>query len=312
VALWKGNDRRCFYCTEPILFKDLEIDHIIPEGIAEEEYVELQSRITLPAGFKLNGFENLVPAHHDCNNRKAGRLSQDKTILFYLEQWASKQDKVLREIEGNARAAKRDTLLIGVSNAIESGELSKHEFLQFLSKIQPPVESRVQVPLVITFGTNVAALLSAEVLPEKVRGTYVAACDWLERDLLFRVSSFLPILACQSEPSSREGETLSVRIAFWNLDFDTFDRFDIPNWEILEIADFPDIYEDSPTDLLARAVVKASSGMVGDPWDTAFGIGRCPRCGSDRLKRASSTDRYYDETYHTIDCEECGWSEWTQ
>lgn len=312
VALWKANQRRCFYCSEPISFGDLDIDHLVPQKTTQQEFEELRRRIRLPPDFDLNGLHNLVPTHHDCNKRKAGACFADEALLFYVELWSKKQDDINRELRSYENIAVRDQHLVAISKFIESGEMTKQEILQFIATIRPPVKSRPQDPLVITFGVNVSELAESGDIPEKAGETYAAICDWLEKDLLFRLSGSLPILFHQTEASERNGETLSVRIAFWNLDLDRLDQFDLPNWTTLEIANFSELYDTSADDFLARAVVKASGDVVNDPWDTAFGVGRCPRCGSEKLKRYSTTDHYYDETYHTIECKECGWSEWTQ
>lgn len=47
-----------------------------------------------------------------------------------------------------------------------------------------------------------------------------------------------------------------------------------------------------------------------DPSDP-FGVLICPHCGSDDLKRSTTTDHQRDEFYYVIDCE-CGWGDWTQ
>jgi hypothetical protein len=38
----------------------------------------------------------------------------------------------------------------------------------------------------------------------------------------------------------------------------------------------------------------------------------CPQCGSPNLERSSATDYKHDETYFSIKCKKCGWSDWTQ
>lgn len=38
----------------------------------------------------------------------------------------------------------------------------------------------------------------------------------------------------------------------------------------------------------------------------------CPTCGSAELKRGTEIDYKRDETYYTITCQDCGWSDWTQ
>lgn len=38
----------------------------------------------------------------------------------------------------------------------------------------------------------------------------------------------------------------------------------------------------------------------------------CERCGSKSLSRSSMMDQARDEQYFLIECDDCGWSEWTQ
>ena len=312
AALWRANQQRCFYCSEPISFRDLEIDHLVPRKITKQEFQELSQRIALQADFDLDGLYNLVPTHHSCNGRKAADLFTAKAILFYLELWAKKQEAVHQGLRAFEKIAEHEQHLLAISKFIESGEMTKEEILHFIVRVTPSDKQKPQDPLVVTFGLNVTDLLDAGKIPKQAGETYVAICDWLEKDLLYRLLGALPVLFKETEASERNGETLSVRIAFWNLDLDRLDNFDLGNWEVLEIVPFSELYGTPPEELLKKAVVKASSDIVSDPWDTVFGIGRCPRCGSTDLKRFSQTDHHYDDTYHIIECKKCGWSEWTQ
>ena len=38
----------------------------------------------------------------------------------------------------------------------------------------------------------------------------------------------------------------------------------------------------------------------------------CPLCASEHLAKISTTDHRRDESYFTIKCKDCSWSEWTQ
>mgnify|MGYP001940346743 CR=1 FL=1 len=39
---------------------------------------------------------------------------------------------------------------------------------------------------------------------------------------------------------------------------------------------------------------------------------RCPECGEESFERRCITDDRHDETYYTIKCVKCDWSDWTQ
>lgn len=43
-----------------------------------------------------------------------------------------------------------------------------------------------------------------------------------------------------------------------------------------------------------------------------FGITKCPKCKSLKLKANSHLDEQHDEMYYIVECQDCGWSDWTQ
>lgn len=56
-----------------------------------------------------------------------------------------------------------------------------------------------------------------------------------------------------------------------------------------------------------NTITREESGD-GDPFPMLV----CPTCASAKLKRSSATDYAHDEVYYLIECEDCGWSDWTQ
>lgn len=53
------------------------------------------------------------------------------------------------------------------------------------------------------------------------------------------------------------------------------------------------------------------TGQNIDPRDP-FGVIICPTCGSDQLDRTTSIDHKRDDLYYIIECQGCGWGDWTQ
>lgn len=68
-----------------------------------------------------------------------------------------------------------------------------------------------------------------------------------------------------------------------------------------------------PSHDFIKAIVKKYHEVIRDPnAKDPFGIVACPECGSTKIKGSDYTDYEHDETYFTLACEECGWSEVTQ
>jgi len=101
VALWKAWGKRCFYSNEPIQFRFLEIDHIIPKrlGSSRVELLALFHRLGLADDFDLDSFENLVPTLRPTNRHKGPLQMTDAGLRLCLERAAAKAGDVRNAYE---------------------------------------------------------------------------------------------------------------------------------------------------------------------------------------------------------------------
>ncbi|OZV13544.1 hypothetical protein CIW83_03080 [Tissierella sp. P1] len=95
-ALWKVYDCREYYYGEPLDFADLEVDHIIPESLAENptKYKEYLNLIGLNEDFELNSILNYVPTRKYINIRKSNKLLPPHAAAIALGDAMKKADKV--------------------------------------------------------------------------------------------------------------------------------------------------------------------------------------------------------------------------
>src|SRR5580658_7442601 len=87
VAIWTADGKKCFYDGTPVLYAELQIDHVVPEGISEDKVSEL--RPLLPQTFEINAIANWVTCHHGCNGRK-GVFLFETSALLHSPQMAKK------------------------------------------------------------------------------------------------------------------------------------------------------------------------------------------------------------------------------
>lgn len=100
--------------------------------------------------------------------------------------------------------------------------------------------------LVATFGLTIEEVLESEELPPAVPTDYPHLCDWLEEDLQSRLRNSIGDFE-YTEASQRDGEGLSVRIAFqWNTPDRQPDFGDLAWWSLLELPPFDEIYPEQP------------------------------------------------------------------
>lgn len=126
--------------------------------------------------------------------------------------------------------------------AFEKGIISKGEVATLLAKMA--VARELHQPIVITFGLNIENALKTRSERRALALDYSLLCDQLESDLVDLLNAALSCSFYYVEPSKRTGETLSVRLAFLQLDFNELDAFTSSLWEILEIQYYSEIYPD--------------------------------------------------------------------
>jgi hypothetical protein len=303
VAIWRTNEQRCFFCAEPVMFRNMEIDHLIPRVVNEVKLSKLIASLELPVDFHVDDTLNLVPTHGDCNRRKGATEFSEGSLRFFIETWRSKQARLRRELEWGSRAAENEAAILTLALRIEDGKLSLPEAIATLESLCGR-RDKTNEPWVVTFGLSFADLPLSSTAP------YAALCDRLESELASYLRE-LKAIGRQTEASVRNGETLSIRYAFWNLDLNSLDKIYLDRFEVLEVAPYAEIYNDSWDGLFPRAVVDTYKRVITDEKDPKFGLGRCPKCGSGHLNRSSGEDPRLGY-YYFIECEDCHWSDWSQ
>jgi len=165
-ALWEAHRKRCLYCKKPLLFKELIIDHVIPEKTAKDDNQLARLRIThgLGADFNIAGDENLAPACHACNTDKMDRLLSPERAALVLTQVEARLPKVNRLEARYQKQANDDDVMLGVSVALEKGLISPAEVENILRRYESgDLEVNLYKSLQFVGGVSVAALRRSEV-----------------------------------------------------------------------------------------------------------------------------------------------------
>lgn len=153
AGIWKAHKTKCFYCYEDLEFKDLHIDHIIPESISGLKIKELILEYGLNESFTINGFENLVPTHRICNQRKTDDVFTKASTLYYLELAAKKVDSVKTEIEKLKRRNYFNQLYSKIASALEQDFINIDELAKMINEKRnfDWNEKEIKLPIAIQF-----------------------------------------------------------------------------------------------------------------------------------------------------------------
>jgi len=228
---------------------DMWIDHILPETLLNTP-LKLQRIIEeygLSIDFEINDYCNWLPNHWRCNLEKGQTIFERGAALYYISIAQNKSDKA-KEVERlTVQNLKADKLLGSVEIAIDEGLLPKQAVASILEQAAE-LAGETYEPTVVKFGLTIDKVLDSGLLSPDVSTYYPALCDWLEEDLVRHLNSLLSGEFYYPEASGRNGESLSVRLAFIQLDRNELDRFTSPWWEVLEIAQYSEIYGIFPED----------------------------------------------------------------
>ncbi|GAA3623784.1 HNH endonuclease [Flavivirga jejuensis] len=98
-AVWLNHEKRCWLCKEPLRIDETTIDHILPESLLDDEKKKKKvfEIYGLNDKFRINGFENWLPAHLVCNQNKGSSILNCVPLYaFILNRTIKKAEKVLR------------------------------------------------------------------------------------------------------------------------------------------------------------------------------------------------------------------------
>jgi len=118
-ALAQVDGYRCYVCTEPKAFRDLQIDHLIPRTIPNSDFEELKKVVRVPVGFHLDGPENLAVICGPCNGMKSDNVVAHKPLFqIHIDRAIHRAQKVTDVVLSlvNGRALSRALVLVSQAN----------------------------------------------------------------------------------------------------------------------------------------------------------------------------------------------------
>ncbi len=75
-AIFTVHSGVCYVCDTPVTMKTFEVDHVVPEHLANkpEELAAARTELGLPDDFDVNSYENWAPCCGNCNRKKLGMV----------------------------------------------------------------------------------------------------------------------------------------------------------------------------------------------------------------------------------------------
>lgn len=146
-AIWKCHEERCWICRIPLSFKELSIDHFIPEKLLTDKInrVKVLEQYDIKDNeFNINGYENLLPSHSFCNGTKSSNvfkyIPENYLILSNL---ISKAGKVKEMVEYLSKDKKKNKIFLPILNYIETGLITFDDIKEFIKPISEKVNMQI-------------------------------------------------------------------------------------------------------------------------------------------------------------------------
>lgn len=88
LAIFVACRERCVWCSRPLQFSEMEVEHLIPKSLAEDDLVHVLAAHGLPPDYDLNGLQNFASSCRPCNAGKGRKPPPSAPLISLLLQEA--------------------------------------------------------------------------------------------------------------------------------------------------------------------------------------------------------------------------------
>ncbi|MFF9157462.1 HNH endonuclease [Streptomyces sp. NPDC014846] len=131
LALWEVWGSKCYWCSKPVEFGFVQIDHIIPKDVSEPRMRELKRTYGLPHDFDIHDPQNLAPICTPCNGaeNKSNDTYDAPIVVTRLKTAEKHRAKVIAHVQRFGRSGKVAAHLLEAATADLSDPGLRQEFL---------------------------------------------------------------------------------------------------------------------------------------------------------------------------------------
>lgn len=142
-AIWRHYEGRCYYCDHPIHFRELDIDHVLPERLlhAPAELARTIADFALSSNFRIDDYCNWLPCHSACNSTKGGRVPVvTPKLTEILHRCVRNADAVRNRVAQLEKEPKKEKLIVDLQTGLISGTITREELLAKLDELKKEEE----------------------------------------------------------------------------------------------------------------------------------------------------------------------------
>jgi len=243
LAIWEVYNKKCYYCDSPLVrISEMQIEHLFPKELENDEakFNEIKEQFDLPNDFDLDSYENLVCSCGPCNRKKSNDLwSRNAMLSFHsiaIKNSIAITSKI-KELESKLSSSK---MISNLKSLLNKAFLRPNEVVELINITECIIEE-IHNPIVIMF----TKLFNDDGSYPNIKPNEFWI--WCERSLEELIKKINENLICLFSicDDDRDGEGYGVRIAFWGLNWEDFNKKFFPtiynDWFIPEILRYEDL-----------------------------------------------------------------------
>src|SRR5258708_6897748 len=152
-GLWKAWSGKCGWCSEPVLFQDIQIDHLIPIDAVKvaEDRQKICALYGLPADFDYASFDNCLPSCGRCNRGKSNKTFDASPALILMLSSVRMNARIARAIaEKFLKDERKAKILVRVEAAVTEGDVTREDIETLLAGLPVLIRKSVDQPPAIS------------------------------------------------------------------------------------------------------------------------------------------------------------------
>jgi 5-methylcytosine-specific restriction endonuclease McrA len=137
-AIFLTHNQICYLCSQPLNFRSMRVDHILPESLVKdaEKLAKVLIDYGLPKDFNLNSFSNWLPACEPCNSQKSSKpFIPTPIIQRQLEKACDKAESARKLQHETVSRPKAERALRAVTSSYQSGVLGADDLRELFNAL---------------------------------------------------------------------------------------------------------------------------------------------------------------------------------
>lgn len=139
-ALYKVYAGVCQWCKQPVEFRVMHIDHVLPEALLKNptKLASVLKDYGLPVDFNINDYENWIPAHSYCNTQKSADIyTPAPVILTMLKDCLQEKNKAQKLQSKLEQDQIKVDAFVKIQKILETYSLTLSQIDQFILQDDP-------------------------------------------------------------------------------------------------------------------------------------------------------------------------------